>query len=80
MVTILVVEDEKAILSSIVDILELDNYDVLTAHNGELGNVHVGSQFPDLIISDIMMPKLMGISFFRYYKRILPHHIFRLCF
>ena len=65
MVTILAVEDEKAILSSIVDILELDNYDVLTAHNGELGIEIAREQLPALIISDVMMPKVDGYKFFQ---------------
>lgn len=60
--TLLIVEDDVHLLGGIKDILELDDYEVLTAQNGrEALNVIDGTQ-PDLIVSDIMMPKMDGIE------------------
>ena len=63
---ILVVEDDNALLEGIRDILELDGYDVLTANNGMDGlkRLHEAGTPPDLIVSDIMMPKMGGYEFF----------------
>ncbi len=62
---ILVVEDDVNLLAGIRDILELDEYDVVTAENGEEGlNVlNNDTTPPDLIVSDIMMPEMDGIEF-----------------
>lgn len=68
MLKILAVEDEASILSSIVDILELDNYEVLTASNGLEGLEILKVEQPDLIISDVMMPQMDGHEFFKVVK------------
>ncbi len=63
--TLLVVEDEPNLLLGIRDILELDNYQVMTAQNGlEALKVleEVTDELPDLIVSDIMMPQMNGIE------------------
>ncbi len=60
MPTILVVEDETQVRSNIQDILELSDYQVLTAANGELGLQLAQSHSPDLILCDIMMPGMDG--------------------
>lgn len=62
METILLIEDNKELLSNTEEILELAGYKVYTACNGIEG-VEVALQCdPDLIISDIMMPKLDGFG------------------
>lgn len=67
--TILLVEDDRAILDGMADLLELFdlNYDiaVLKASNGAEGLtvMREREQAPDLIISDIMMPRLNGFEF-----------------
>lgn len=64
--TLLVVEDEPNLLLGIRDILELDNYRVLTAQNGQQALdvlQRSDDQLPDLIVSDIMMPHMDGIEF-----------------
>tara|TARA_R110000868_G_scaffold93190_1_gene258062 strand:- start:27278 stop:31375 length:4098 start_codon:yes stop_codon:yes gene_type:complete len=59
--TILVVEDNYELQISLKDIFS-DYYNVLLAENGEEGYALALEHNPDLIISDIMMPKLDGIE------------------
>jgi len=57
---ILLIEDDPAI-SNVVELnLRLDNYDVFLAADGEEGLKMVEETNPDLIILDVMMPKLDG--------------------
>lgn len=64
MTKILVVEDEAGIRESIVDMLELDDYEILEAENGAEGLELARAHRPDLIVSDIMMPVLDGYGLF----------------
>lgn len=57
---ILLVEDNEEILEATAEILELKGYEVATAENGERGLELAKSNPPDLIISDIMMPRMDG--------------------
>src|SRR6476660_3316650 len=57
---ILLIEDNKEMRENTSEILELANYDVVTAANGKIG-VELATQInPDLIVCDIMMPELDG--------------------
>lgn len=60
MPTILVIEDSPDVLANIIEILEMDNYDVLNAINGLEGVRIATEKKPDLIICDICMPLLDG--------------------
>ena len=63
---VLVVEDDSHLLSGIRDILELEDYKVLTAKNGHDGLTVLQSDPdnpPDVIVSDIMMPHMDGFEF-----------------
>jgi signal transduction histidine kinase len=62
---ILVVEDDNALLEGVRDILELAGYEVLTATNGLEGLEILRRQTPDLILSDIMMPRMNGHEFYQ---------------
>ena len=62
---ILVVEDEPAILSGLRDLLELEDYDVLTATDGQAGLKLALSEDPDLVILDVMLPKVSGLDVLR---------------
>ena len=53
---ILIVEDELAIRTSLVDLMELTGFSVRSAENGKVGLEKVDEKTPDLIISDVMMP------------------------
>lgn len=57
---ILVIEDELQIRNNIQQILELSGYDVVVADNGEDGIDVAQSEQPDLIVSDIRMPRMDG--------------------
>ena len=59
--TILIVEDNYELQSFLKDLLIL-KYNIILAENGEEGFYYAKSNFPDLILSDIMMPKLDGIE------------------
>jgi CheY-like chemotaxis protein len=57
---ILVVDDDQVIQELLVVNLEMEGYDVLTAANGEEALERVKRDGPDLVILDIMMPKIDG--------------------
>jgi len=59
---ILVVEDESDIAEELSVRLELDHYDVVVAKNGQEGVNKARSEKPDLVILDVMMPKLNGFD------------------
>ncbi len=57
---ILVVEDDPAILRGLADNLKFESHEVLTAVDGETGYGLVREKKPDLIVLDLMLPKLSG--------------------
>jgi DNA-binding response OmpR family regulator len=57
---ILVVEDEPAILRGLQDNLRLEGFDVLTASDGESGYKLAIAAKPDLMILDLMLPRMSG--------------------
>ena len=57
---ILIIEDNLDILETTAEILELKGYKVLVAKNGIKGLELAITKRPNLIISDIMMPKMDG--------------------
>jgi len=60
--TILVVEDEDSVAEVLIALLEAEGYKVLTAHDGQDALARLKREEPDLIISDVMMPKIDGVS------------------
>ena len=58
--TILLIEDNPEIRENTAEILELANYNVITAENGKDGVEKAIASTPDVIICDIMMPVLDG--------------------
>lgn len=63
MVKILLVEDDKDYRETLAEILRMNNYDVVEAENGEEGYGLAIIENPDIIISDLEMPKVSGIEF-----------------
>ncbi|MCX6170181.1 MAG: hybrid sensor histidine kinase/response regulator [Ignavibacteriales bacterium] len=64
--TILVIEDDIELRETIIDILHEASYTVITAANGEEAVKQLRQKIPDLIISDIIMPKMNGYELFEY--------------
>jgi DNA-binding response OmpR family regulator len=62
MKTILIIEDDTALLENTAELLELENFKVLTASNGADGVRLATINIPDLIVCDIMMPKQDGYT------------------
>jgi len=60
MKTILLIEDDTALRENTAELLELSDYEVLTAPNGRVGVEKAKKQTPDIIVCDIMMPELDG--------------------
>lgn len=60
MKTILVIEDEKPVLTNIVEILESGGFQAIGAENGADGIQLAKERNPDLILCDIMMPVMDG--------------------
>ncbi|MUL38596.1 response regulator transcription factor [Gloeocapsopsis dulcis] len=57
---ILVIEDEPPVRANIVDLLEFEDFEVVSAENGFLGALWAQEHLPDLIICDVMMPEING--------------------
>jgi len=62
---LLIIEDDQAILRGLKDNLEFESYDVLTAADGETGYRLAREEDPDLIILDVMLPKIDGYEICR---------------
>jgi DNA-binding response OmpR family regulator len=60
--TVLVVEDDPVILRLLEVNFELEGFGVVLAHDGAEGIEAARAKQPDIIISDIMMPKVSGIE------------------
>ena len=59
---ILIIEDETPMRTALRDLLAGEGYRVLTAVDGESGLARALDEKPDLILLDVMMPKLDGFS------------------
>ncbi|HLA42799.1 MAG TPA: response regulator, partial [Aggregatilineales bacterium] len=66
---VLVIEDDKSILENTVEILNFEGYEVAGAPNGEEGLREVREFRPELIICDIMMPKVDGYAVLQTLRR-----------
>jgi DNA-binding response OmpR family regulator len=62
---ILIIEDDAAILRGLKDNLEYESYEVMTAVDGEEGYYLIKEKKPDLIILDLMLPKMNGYELCR---------------
>ncbi len=65
---ILVVDDDPDVLEALKIVLESRPYEVITARDGVEGLEKVRQENPDLIILDLLMPKLDGFGVVRALK------------
>ena len=66
---ILVVEDDRNILSMIQTVLETNDYQVLTAQRCQQGILMLSSHVPDLVVLDLGLPDMDGEEFIRVTRR-----------
>jgi DNA-binding response OmpR family regulator len=62
---VLVVEDDPAILRGLADNLRFEAYEVVTATDGETAYRLIRERRPDLLVLDVMLPKLSGYELCR---------------
>jgi DNA-binding response OmpR family regulator len=67
--TIMVVDDEKRLVSLVESYLSQEGYRVVTAFNGREALLVAKKEKPDLIILDLMMPEMDGHEFIETYRR-----------
>ena len=67
--TILVIEDNAVMRTSIVDFLDIEGYKVIVAENGGAGLGILQLYHPDLIICDINMPDFDGYQILRHVRK-----------
>ena len=68
MKTILFIEDESALQKAFGDILKQENYEMISALDGETGLRLVRSKKPDLILLDLILPKTHGFEVLKQLK------------
>ena len=59
---ILIVDDNREIVDSLGKLLTIEGYDILTAYDGMEALEVLERSRPDLILLDVMMPRLNGLS------------------
>jgi len=59
---ILVIEDEATLQNAMVEVLTQSGYETLSALDGELGFALATKELPDLILLDIILPKMDGFE------------------
>ena len=59
---VLVVDDDRAVRDSLRRSLEFNGYDVVLAGDGAEALVTLGAHHPDVVVMDVMMPRLDGIE------------------
>lgn len=69
MAKVLIVEDQQSLANQLADKLRGEGFSVSTSADGEDGLEKIRSEHPDLIVLDIMLPKLDGLSLCRIVRR-----------
>lgn len=62
---ILVVDDDEMMRQFVKELLQINNFKITEAENGKAGLKEFRENTPDLVITDIIMPEMEGISFIR---------------
>lgn len=77
---ILIVDDEKDITTLFADLMRDMGYDVRVADDGETALEIIGSYRPDIVISDIRMPKIDGDELYRRAVNMSPSYASKFIF
>jgi DNA-binding response OmpR family regulator len=66
---ILIIEDEETLQKALQEILLQENYEVVSALDGELGFKMASSEMPDIILLDLILPKMDGFEVLEALKK-----------
>ena len=77
---ILIVEDEPSVLDLIVQVMEMEGYEVVSARNGHDALALIRETAFDFIICDVKMPDLSGEAFYEEVERGYPRLRRRIAF
>ena len=72
MTKILIVEDEPNMVAGLRDNFEFEGYEVLSAYDGSEGLEKALANSPDLVLLDVMMPKMSGLDVCKQLKAKRP--------
>jgi len=72
MTRILIVEDEPNMVAGLRDNFEFEGYEVVTAGDGAEGLQRALDDAPDLVVLDVMMPKMSGLDVCKHLKTKRP--------
>jgi DNA-binding response OmpR family regulator len=72
MAKILIVEDEPGMVAGLRDNFEFEGYEVLTARDGVAGLERALKESPDLVLLDVMMPRMSGLDVCKQLKAKKP--------
>jgi len=72
MTKILIVEDEPNMVAGLRDNFEYEGYEVVSAYNGAEGLERALAESPDLVLLDVMMPKMSGLDVCKQLKAKRP--------
>jgi YesN/AraC family two-component response regulator len=65
---IAIIEDNERLRTNLVDFFEHHNFKTVSANNGETGLALIKNTLPNIVLADIMMPKLDGIKMVKLLK------------
>ena len=65
---ILVVDDDRELVEGVRAVLERQGFKVIQAHDGHQGKQAIYNQQPDLVILDMMMPRMGGYPVLEHFK------------
>ena len=66
--TILIVDDDRELVEGLRAVLERQGYRVMQAHDGHQGKQAIYNQQPDLVILDMMMPRMGGYPVLEHFR------------
>ena len=75
MKTILIIDDDDLVRESLGYLLKADGYGIITASDGNQGLARLAETSVDLVVTDILMPRLDGLEFIQRIREAGGHDL-----